>query len=73
MLLQELGHRYNIYYYTFLHNGNYYTIKYDASTIECGVYGEESDPGFQNCLSKTKTISLLISLIDKSVSTLEFN
>lgn len=67
-----MSHRYNVYYYTFLHNGNYYTLSYDASTVVCEVYDIGSD-GFQSCEAKKKALPSLIPLIQQSLSTLHFN
>ena len=67
-----MSHRYNLYYYTFLHDGNYYTLTYDATTVVCDVY-DFGSVGFQNCEAKTKFFPYLIPLIKQSLTTLQFN
>jgi hypothetical protein len=65
-----MGHHYDVYYDTFLYNGNYYTLTYDASTVNCGGYGGPGDPGYQTCQNDTAAIALLVPYIHQSLSTL---
>ena len=68
-----MSHVYNIYYYTFLRDGIYYTLTYDATTISCGVYGLPRDYAYQACETRNSSISILIKSIQQSLKTLRFN
>jgi hypothetical protein len=66
------GHLGSGYDYTFFKNGTYYTISYDASGLDCGAYGDSTDPQYQSCESRNGSINSLVQYIEQSLATLSF-
>jgi hypothetical protein len=66
------GTFYNTYYYTTLKNGDYYTLEFVISEVDCGVYGGAGDPKYQACTNDDNNYnSIVTQQIQKSVSTLQ--
>jgi hypothetical protein len=66
------GTFYNTYYYTTLKNGDYYTLEFVISEVDCGVYGGAGDSKYQVCTSDVNNYdSIVTQLIQKSVLTLQ--
>lgn len=67
------GTFYNTYYYTTLKNGDYYTLEFVISEVDCGVYGGAGNPKYQACINDDNNYnSIVTQQIQKSVSTLQF-
>ena len=60
----------NYYYYTTLKNSNYYTVEYNVTTHNCGVFGNSTSSEYQACTADSNMVS---SIIQQSISTLTFN
>ena len=65
-----MSHYGDVNYYTFSHNGTYYTVTYDVSTVDCGVYGASGDPQYDACETNNSSIGTLTAYIQQSLATL---